>query len=348
MICKNSFIAALTLALGACGAAAPSWDSSRVRHEFREMAMGTECRVVLYSESAATAIALARTAFARIHELDEALSDWVASSPVRQLPSGRGERVGVGADLATALLTSLQIALLTDGRFDPTVGPVVRLWRQARADGQVPPEPQLAAARGCVGYQYVKFDPQCRTISFDRDGMALDFGGIAKGMAAADALGVLRCHGQCDSLVAVGGDLAIGAAPPGATGWSVVIDDGLSQPQTLLLSECCVSTSGDREQWALIDGVRRGHIIDPATGFPPLERRAGCVIAPWLAGDPPSLLIRRGAEADAVASALCVAGASEGELVLRGFPHLLARVSIGHEVDTVQCISWGIPCDNTP
>jgi thiamine biosynthesis lipoprotein len=122
------------------------------------------------------------------------------------------------------------------------------------------------------------------TAMVDRPGMRLDPGGIAKGFAADAALKVLRDAGMTRALVAAGGDLSLGLAPPGSNGWDVVLaglDPDRSAPDSpVWLANAGASTSGDAEQWVEIDGIRYSHIVDPRTGLGLTGHTSVTVIAP--------------------------------------------------------------------
>jgi thiamine biosynthesis lipoprotein len=111
--------------------------------------------------------------------------------------------------------------------------------------------------------------------------MQLDLGGIAKGYAADEMLAVLKKHGVTRALVAAGGDVAVADPPPGESGWKVHVQPlSRAKPDySLRLSNQAVSTSGDSQQFVLIDGVRYSHIVDPRTGLGLTGRRSVTVVA---------------------------------------------------------------------
>src|SRR5262249_39046856 len=184
----------------------------------------TQFRIVLYAPDEATAKKASDAAFARIAELDGIMSDYKPASELMQLcKKAGGDPVPVSDDLLAVLTRSLEIARLSEGAFDITVGPVVRLWRRARRTMVLPDADELARALKLVGYQQVQIDAKNRTVRLTAKGILLDLGGIAKGYAAQAALEVLRRHGIRHALVAAGGDIAVGDAPPGAAGWRVGI-----------------------------------------------------------------------------------------------------------------------------
>jgi len=174
------------------------------------------------------------------------------------------------------------VSELSDGAFDVTIGPVVRLWRQARKDRQLPDADERAAALKRVGYKHMVLDPKEKTVDLKIPGMLLDLGGIAKGFAADEALKVVSQHGITSALVAASGDIAVSAPPPGKPGWRIDIAPlpGAKRTRQLLLKDMAVSTSGDTEQFVEIAGTRYSHIVDPRTGLGLTGRRSVTVVAP--------------------------------------------------------------------
>ena len=125
--------------------------------------------------------------------------------------------------LFDVLCRSQRLAKQTDGAFDVTVGPIVRLWRRARRRKQLPSPERLAEAIASVGYKNLRLDPEAQTVELLKPRMRLDLGGIAKGYAADAALAMLRKHGITRALVDGSGDIALGDPPPGANGWRIAI-----------------------------------------------------------------------------------------------------------------------------
>jgi thiamine biosynthesis lipoprotein len=212
--------------------------------------------------------------------------------------------VAVGEELFFVLAKAQELAQRSDGAFDVTVGPVVRLWRKARRAKQLPDAEELAKARALVGYRNVRLDEKARTVQLLKPGMQLDLGGIAKGYAADEALAVLRREGVTRALVAAGGDIAVSGPPPDAEGWTVGIapvEDPERKPQRhLLLKDYAVSTSGDAEQYVEIDGKRYSHIVDPRTGVGLVGRQSVTVVAP------------KGVQADSLTKVVSVLGPERG------------------------------------
>lgn len=295
--------AAIFCATATCQAAT----GKLTRFEFMEPHMGTRFKVVLYAPDEATANRAAKAAFARVAELDGVMSDYRPTSELMQLcGKAGGPPVRVSDDLYVVLAKAQEVSRLSDGAFDVTVGPVVRLWRIARRTQELPDQEALARARGLVGYQNIKLDPTNRTVHLLKPGMLLDLGGIAKGYAADAALAVLKKHEIDRALVAAGGDIAVSGPPPDAQGWKVGIQPiaGGAPRRYLLLKHAAVSTSGDFEQFVVIDGKRYSHIVDPKTGLGLVGRMSVTVVA------------RHGLTSDPMTKTVCVLGPERGLKVI--------------------------------
>jgi thiamine biosynthesis lipoprotein len=293
------------------------------RFEFEEPHMGTAVRLVLHSSDREAASAAARAAFDRIADLDAALSDYRDSSEVSRLAGAAGgSAVPVGRDLFTVLARAEDLWRRSGGAFDVTVGPVVRLWRRTLRTGDWPDHVRREEALVLVGSEKMHLDAATRTVRLERPGMRIDLGAIAKGYAGDEALVVLRGRGVPSALVAVGGDVVAGEAPPGDAGW--VVRAGLDR---LLLRNAAVSTSGDSEQWIERDGLRYSHILDPRTGIGLTGRRRATVVAP------------DGITADSLATAACVLGPAAGVALVESTPGAMAIVH-QQEAETRASRGW--------
>jgi thiamine biosynthesis lipoprotein len=255
------------------------------RFSYEEPHMGTKFRIVVYAPDKAGADKASKAAFERIAELDRIMSDYQPTSELMRLcAKAGGDPVPVSEELFLVLAKAQDVSKLSDGAFDVTVGPVVKLWRRARRTQKLPDKEQLAKALELVGYDKVKLDPKMRTVQLAKEGMQLDLGGIAKGYAADEAIAVLKKHGLTRALVAAGGDIAVSGPPPDSEGWKIEIeaaDDADDKPRrTLLLHDAGVSTSGEKEQYVEIDSKRYSHIIDPKTGIGLIGQQSVTVIAP--------------------------------------------------------------------
>jgi thiamine biosynthesis lipoprotein len=281
--------------------------------------MGTQARIVVYAPDAAAASRASDAAFARIRELDEIMTDYRPTSELMLLcrQAGQGSQK-ISDDLYGVLSRAQEIARRTGGAFDVTVGPVVRLWREARRRKTLPDPERLASARDLVGFDKLRLDSGQQTAWLLRPGMLLDLGGIAKGYAADQALAVLKSHGIRSALVAIGGDIAVSSPPPDRKGWKIAIaplDSSDQEPtRLLLLHDRGVSTSGDREQFVEIGGKRYSHIVNPRTGIGLEGRSSVTVVAP------------DATTSDSFATALSVLDPAQGLKLVKSTPRLGALI----------------------
>jgi len=242
------------------------------RYEYSLPRMGTIFLIDLYAPDDATASKAAEAAFARAEELEQIMSDYRQDSELMGLArEGAQAPFPVSEDLYDVLTKSIRISELSRGAFDVTIGPLVELWRKARTTGRFPDSSDLAKAKALVDYRNIELDPNRRTVFLKRAGMKLDLGAVGKGYAADKMLALLQSRGLRHALVVAGGEVAVGAPPPGEAGWKVAIDtpdtEAGKAPCTVVLHDAAISTSGDSKQFVEIHGKRYSHVIDPFTGL---------------------------------------------------------------------------------
>ena len=288
------------------------------RYEAVEPHMGTLVRITLYASGDQAAKDAFRAAFDRIRDLDRILSDYRPDSELNQITTAvSGRAVPVSEDLFVVLAASQELAEATGGAFDITQGPVIRLWREARATARVPDPAALQDAARRSGFRKLHLDAEHRTVTFDMTGMALDVGAIGKGYAASEAIEVLGGLGVRHALVAVSGDLAFSEAPPGQRGWRIGVYSGEplpGVPAMLELTNAAVSTSGSSEQHVDIGGRRYSHIIDPASRMALVDDITVTVIA------------RHGLDADGLDTAVSVLGVDRGLALIESRPGTAALI----------------------
>ena len=290
--------------------------------------MGLPVRLVFYASDEAAALRAATSAFARIAALDRAMSDYRPDSEINDIARRAPAAVPASPDVFRVVARAMDIARDTDGAFDPTVGPLVALWRDARATGRLPSRAARDRARAVTGWRAVALDTARQTIRLTTPGMRLDLGGVAKGYILQAALDVLRGVGIRAALVEAGGDIVAGDAPPGAAGWRIelgakvepekktsgIFFAGKDSRRLSFLSNAALATSGPAAQFVDIDGVRYSHVVDPRTGW----ALTSIVTAHVIASD--------AALADALATAATVVGRSGLEGLRARFPQ--ARIEL--------------------
>ena len=311
--------------------------------------MGVPWTITVHAESAAVGSAAVAAGFAEVARLERILSDYDPQSELSRLSAQAPnlDPTPVSDDLWRVLERAVEIRDATGGAFDPTVGPLTSLWRQARRSGRLPLPGKLAAAREAVGRETLRLIPDNRAVVLTRPAMRLDLGGIGMGYAVDRAVAMLERYGITAAMVDASGDIAVTAAPPGALGWRIAMaplrpagttpspdDTG----EHLLLTHAAVTTSGDAFQAVEIDGRRYSHIVDPRTGVGVAGPAAVTVVAPDCT------------TADALATAASVLGPEQAAAVIAATPGCAARFVVmanGH-MEHSQSPRWPSQATQSP
>ena len=235
--------------------------------------MGTYANVVLVTADSAAGYAAARSALAALHRVDSLMSNWTTTSEVARINREAAAGVTpVQPEVAQVLDASMRLWRDSEGAFDITVEPLVRLWGFLGGPKRVPTEEESKAAFAHVGAQRVHFDPVARTIRFDAEGVKIDLGGIAKGFGVDAAALALRDAGVTNALVDLSGNMFAIGHPAASDHWRIGIRDPRDRmpyfARVRLDPGQAISTSGKYEQFVAKDGRTYGHILDPRTGRP--------------------------------------------------------------------------------
>jgi thiamine biosynthesis lipoprotein len=256
-----------------------------VRIERSDEAMGSWFALVLHGPARAKLEAAAEAAFEEVHRLDRLLSNYRVASEWSGVNRDAASRpVRVSAELFGVLSACLEYSRQSEGAFDITVGPLVKLWGFYKGEGALPRGPAVSDALGHVGYRHVLLEAGDGTVRFLRPGIELDPGGIGKGYAVDRMVAVLRDHGVGIALVSAAGSsiYGLGAPPDEPRGWRVSISapgDPSRSVAEVHLEDLSVSTSGSYEKLFRAEGRTYSHIIDPRTGYPARGASSVSVVA---------------------------------------------------------------------
>ena len=182
------------------------------------------------------------------------------------------DAVAVTPETARVTVEALRWADTLDGRYDPAIGAVTRLW-DVKNRHEPPPAVRVAELAGRRFHRAVEVGTRggSPVLRFHEGDVRLDLGSVAKGFGVDRAVAALRRHGVEKGLVVAGGDLyALGTAPDGEP-WSIGIQsptDDRAIAGTLRLVDRAVATSGTYRQFFRHRGHRYHHLMDPATARP--------------------------------------------------------------------------------
>lgn len=232
-------------------------------------ALGTVCTVNLFEDGSR---GLYSRIFKRLSEIDSRFSVNKKNSDISKINDAAGlHPVSVHEDVAYVLRYALEIAEKSGGEFDPSIGPLVRLWGINTPHAKIPAEREIQEARSLVDFRKVRLEGN--SVFLEEKGMSLDLGGIAKGYAADEIADILRENSVSRAVLDLGGNVYVYGRKSDGSPWHVGIRNpyGASGSPAMVLSledSMSVVTSGVYERFFIRDGNLYHHILDPKTGSP--------------------------------------------------------------------------------
>jgi len=285
---------------------APSLGSRLITQ--KRFLMGTIFEVISYTDSPDRARKVMDQALTEVGRLETVFSSFDSNSEVGRLRRHRcSSPCRLSPDLYRIIDRSLEFSRLSGGRFDVTVGPLTRLWRQSQEEGRRPPESDLRRARDSIGYRNLVLVPPDSLVTHT-DHLEIDLGAIGKGFAVDRAAEVLLGGGLKSCLITAGRSSILALdPPPDESGWKIQVKNA---DRKIRLSNRAMSTSGQPALSGMIDGWLKGHIFDPLTGKP---AEFGVSV---------TVLCDSATNADALSTTCLLLGYKESCRLLEGFTNL--------------------------
>lgn len=258
----------MVLAMAACSKNGTDGENTSGDEPYSKdiFAMDTYMTVSAYGDEGEAAV---DAAIKEINRLDALLSTGKDDSEVTKLNQSGGGKLS--SDTNELMKTALDLYESTDHAFDISIYPVMKLWGFTDGNFKVPSDKDLKNTLGLVDAGALTYDAKAKTVAFDKDGMAIDFGGIAKGYTSARIAELYRTAGVTSGLVNLGGNVQTVGFKPDGTEWKI----GIQHPEeengmlgVVTTHDTAVITSGGYERNFEEDGVTYHHIIDPSTGYP--------------------------------------------------------------------------------
>lgn len=239
--------------------------------ERSELVLGTVCSIRILSGGSSKALG---PAFDRLRSIEDEMSANSDGSVIAAINAAAGASpVAAPADLRAVVARAVRYATMTGGAFDPTIGPIVKLWNIGLEGERVPEPSEIKAALPLVSYKDIVIDDAAGTVYLRKPGMRLDLGAIAKGYAADEAGRILESKGVKAAVIDLGGNVKVIGSKPGGDKWRIGIqnpfdDRGSRLGIASLEGSYTVVTSGIYERFFIRDGVRYHHILSSTTGRP--------------------------------------------------------------------------------
>ena len=238
-----------------------------------------------------------------LSKVDNSMSTYKKDSEISQFNRlSAGKTMTISQEFAEVVKISQKVWQLSNGAFDPTIGPLVDLWGFGPGErhDSIPSSKIIALTKAKIGFDSVVLKEQ--TLSKTK-AVELDLSAVAKGYAVDRVADLLEMLALPDYLVEIGGEIRVSGLNADSVAWRIAVE----QPQlfaevdrVLSITDIAVATSGDYRNYFEKDGVRYSHTINPNTGMPVNHNLASVTV---FAGSC--------AEADAWATAFSVIGAEQ-------------------------------------
>lgn len=247
--------------------------------------MGNRFEISVVAESKAVADEHIDCAVAEIRRIEGLLTTYRPDSQTNQI----NEQAGIGPvrvdqEVFQLIERSTKISYLTQGAFDITYGSIDKsLWNFDVNMKELPDAEVAKKSVSLIDYRNIELNAADSTIFLKCKGMRIGFGGIGKGYAADRAKQILQTRNVTSGIVNAAGDLITWGVQPNGKPWTIAIadpDHKVPYFSTLSISNMAIATSGNYEKYAMIDGKRYSHTIDPKTGLPVSGIKSVSVICP--------------------------------------------------------------------
>lgn len=224
-------------------------------------------------------------AIIEIKRIEKLLTTFSDDSQTNEINRNAGiQPVKVDEEVFNLIGRALNISALTQGAFDITYGSIDKsLWNFDVNMKQLPDRKTAQESVRLINYRNVELDSSAQTVFLKEAGMRIGFGGIGKGYAAGCAKTLLKEQGVASGIVNAAGDLITWGTQPEGKPWTIAIADPDQKVQpfsTLNISNVAIATSGNYEKYALINGKKYSHTIDPKTGLPVSGIKSVSIICP--------------------------------------------------------------------
>jgi FAD:protein FMN transferase len=263
----HRYMLATALALVSVSAACASGSAER-----SGLALGTVCSIRILDGASERAL---DESFARLAAIEEVMSANKEGTVVDAINASAGVApVKAPKDLRFVVEKALGYARLSGGAFDPTIGPVVKLWNIGLDGERVPSAAEIAGALPLVGYRGLQLDDKAGTLYLARPGMLLDLGAIAKGYAADEVGRILLARGVRAAVIDLGGNVKVVGRKKDGSKWRIGVQNPFDERGSYIgiaafEGSATVVTSGIYERYFTdLDGRHYHHILDSATGYP--------------------------------------------------------------------------------
>ena len=236
--------------------------------------MGTIVKITIFDD-VKEVDPIFQKALDRISEIEDrmTINEDNEKSEITHLNNEAGkEYTKISPDTFYVLEKGKHYSEISNGKYDITIGPLVKLWNIGSEDARLPGEIEIKNTLPLVNYKDLVLDKENLSAKLNVPGMMVDLGSIAKGYAADETAKILKESGIKHAIVNLGGNIVVLNTRPDATDWRLGLQDPL-QPRgeymgIVMLNDQTLVTSGTYERYFELEGKRYHHILNPEMGYP--------------------------------------------------------------------------------
>jgi thiamine biosynthesis lipoprotein len=255
-------------------------------------------------------------AILRISEIENNMSANIEESEISHVNRHGGKiRIRVSDDTLYVIKRALEFGEISNGKFDITIRPLIKLWNIGTEKERIPPKEQIHNIIKNIDYKNVEINDETNEVYLKSKDMGIDLGGIAKGYIGDEVRKIFKEEDIDSAVVSLGGNITLVGKKIDNSQWKV----GVQNPESprgshigiLQLDETNIVTSGNYERYFEKDGKRYHHILDPKSGYP---AENGVIST--------TIITKDGACADALSTSTYILGLDEGMKLIESLPNV--------------------------
>ncbi|MCF8009068.1 MAG: FAD:protein FMN transferase [Halanaerobiales bacterium] len=287
-------------------------DNQITKSEGSEFLMDTLIRIRIHDENSKQIL---EEAFNKVRFLENLLSKTNPESDISNINNNaKIKYVSVEDETYELLKEAKYFSNLTNGAFDPSIGPLVKLWGIGTEDQKIPSDEEIQKALELINYKNIIF-AEDNKVMLSEDSMMIDLGAIAKGFAADYLIKYFKEENVESAFINMGGNVSVHGKKIDGSDWKVGIQDPDQSRGNIIAvvegSDISVVTSGNYERYFTEDGIRYHHILNPETGYPAWNK----IISSTIISSDSSY-------ADALSTSLYILGVEKSFDLIKEFDHI--------------------------
>ena len=280
-----------------------------------ETLMGTVVKVTIYDSNDTKIL---DKAFDRVREIEKSVSINEEGTILDKVNESSGTSpVIVDEDTFKIVEKGIKYSNLSNGLFDITIGPLVKLWSIGLPEARVPSKDEIDAVLGYINYKDIELNENDNSIFLKNPNMLIDLGGIAKGYTADEISEVLTENNVHSAIIDLGGNVYTHGRKVNGEDWNVGIQNPISDRGDILgtikVNNKSIVTSGTYERFIEKDGIKYHHILNPKTGYPYDNNISGI-----------SIISEKSIDGDALSTSVFAMGVEDGLAFVESQPNIEA------------------------